>query len=337
MEQIKQHNLVFLSYGSVVEYNRALFALFSYCAWTGKLEEKTRVIIYTDEPAYFQTYLGHLTVIYIHLTEQLLTDLIADTGNIHRRKIRVVQLTFEQWPHDHLLFIDSDTFFIADPAPLVTALKEGKYFMHKREYSLEEGVKIWESYGKKHYPEAILKFITDTPLEIDGKKEYFSEADDMWNSGLLAINSAASHLMPDMVKLTDSFYTHSKWFVSEQLAFSFVLNRKFRVLPANHFLLHYWGKRQKLMFDGLLARLFAENTPFSLSKPEMIRTVIRKWQPAYLVDQLLEQAVLAFERGNWTYGIKKSVQVLIKKPVAASLYTALYRSIKQGIKSRSGL
>jgi len=304
-------NLVLLAYGREVEYSRAIFCILSFIAWIED-QERVRIIVYTDKPESFKPYLDDIQVTYHLLTPLLLDSMLAGTGFFHRRKIAVIDLTFKNFPDDDVLFVDSDTFFMANPVKILRGFENGKSFMHKREYDFRKGLELFTSFNQGEYPEAFLKFISGREFKINGKTEVFTDKDYSWNAGVLGLNKEFSSLMPDVFMLTDLFYANSKWFVSEQLAFSLILQRLTEIRPTDEFILHYWGNRQKLLLDKLLYRFFKETELEKLHDKEYLKAITSDFKIKVDIDIIIEQIEIAKKLNNTSYVIKKTADLILK-------------------------
>jgi hypothetical protein len=305
-------NLVLLSYGNASEYIRAIYCILSLSAWLEEDSTNPSIILYTDNPDFFQTYLGDFEIDYSFLSLEQIVELQAGTNFIHRVKVAVIDLTFKRFPDQEVIFIDSDTFFMADPMELFNGLDSSTSFMHKREYSFKDGLKLYNSFKQEEFPQAFIDYITGREFYICGKVEIFDINDYSWNSGVLGLHKGFGSYMPDVMKLTDEFYANSKWFISEQLAFSLILQRRTKISSAEDFVFHYWGKRQKVLMDRLLGRLFEDHVA-DFTKKVFMRSITRKWKSIIEADLIYEQAENAFIRGNFLYGFKKAFHYFLKK------------------------
>lgn len=321
-------NLVLLSYGAESEYRRAIFCVFSFLSWCEPDKKNTHIIIYTDKTEFFESYLEGINVEYILLTPGLMQKMLAGTSYIHRRKVAVINLTFEQFPGDDLIFLDSDTFFTGNASILLNGFDTQESFMHKREYNFKEGLSLFSSFNQGHFPQAFINYIKNREFKINGTSEVFSEDDYSWNSGVLGLSKDFAIYLPDVFKLTDEFYANSDWFISEQLAFSLILQRKTKITATEEFICHYWGKRQKVLIDNLLGKLFVKYKSVNLIDRKEIRSLTRKWKSKVEVDQIMEQAIIALTHGSWRYGIKKSLQAILKNPADTDIYSELMETIK---------
>ena len=317
-------NLVFLSYGAESEFRRAIFSILSFYAWAAASElGRTRILVYTDQPHFFQTYLDEPEIEYVLMTPALMEEMLGGTVFYHRRKIASIDMTLKKYPQDNVIFIDSDTFFTGDATLLLQGITKDHAFMHKREYTFEQGLGIFKSFNEGEFPQAFIDYISDRDLMIGGKPERFTRHDYGWNSGVLGLHSSFAEYMPDVFRLNDEFYENSRWFISEQIAFSLILQRRKVLQEADEFVVHYWGKRQKVMLDQLLINFFSKYNLSALKDKTLLRKTAARWKFKVEVDIIQEQAAIALSLGSWLYGLKKSAQVLLKDPFNLLLYKEL--------------
>ncbi|MCZ4222994.1 hypothetical protein [Pedobacter rhodius] len=305
-------NLIFLSYGGVIEYRRAIFCILSFLAWNPKIEN-IRVIVFTDSPDFFKKYLLNLNIEYVLLNSELEEKLMRGSDFIHSKKVGVIDMAFKSYPNTNQLFIDTDTFFLTDASIMLNGFEEGKSFMHKREYMLKEGVDLFSSFDQGHYPKAFLNYISGRVFKINGIAESFNGEDYSWNSGVLALHKTFSVYMNDVIKLTHKFYNNSKWFISEQLAFSLILQRKTKVRSAEKYIFHYWAKRQKMFMDNFLQNLFDQKLVSELNDQALNRRLTKKLETDIEIDLSIEQINIAFSRKDYFYAFKKGIRLILKK------------------------
>jgi len=275
--------------------------------------EDVRLIVYTDNPEIFKIYLSDLPIEYSLLTPVILEDMLAGTDFIHRRKVAVIDLTFRNFPNEDLVFMDSDTFCMNDPKPLLDRLSTGVSLLHKREYNLKDGLALFSLFGQGQYPEAFIDYLSDREFFILGKPETFSIQDYSWNSGVIGLNKQFRKYMPDIFAMTDDFFAHSHWFVSEQMAFSLILQRKTHIVAAENVIVHYWGARQKVLVDSTIMKWFRQYTLKDLRNGKCMRPLTRKMQYLIDCDLIYEQLEIAVLQRNFIYSAKKAVQLVFLK------------------------
>lgn len=320
-------NLVLLSYGRETEYRRAIFSILSFCSWSTTNLNSLRILVYTDHPPFFEQYLAHIPIEYVLLTDELRAEMLGELDFIHRIKVGVIDLTFKQYPNDHLLFIDSDTFFTEDPKMLLNGFKSGQSFMHTREHTLEQGFQFFNAINLGKHPKDFLNYISNRDFNVKNETLRFDKHDYSWNSGVLGLHTSFSTVMPDVIRLSDEFYENSKWFVSEQLAFALILQKTTDIVATEAFVAHYWGKRQKVMLDKFIGQLF-HHSGGRLTEKRFIIELTTKMKRLLKDDLILEQAVLALEQRHWKYGLRKSLQVILRNPVKVTTYKELLLAVK---------
>lgn len=317
-------NLILLSYGSITEYRRAVFCILSFLAWNPN-NKGIRIIVFTDEPEFFKKYLANLNIEFVLLTPELEMKLMDGSDYIHAKKVGVIDMAFKSYPDADQLFIDTDTFFLTDANPLLDGFQDGKSFMHKKEYMLRDGIDLFSSFGQGHFPKAFIDYISHRVFNINGVDESFGIEDYSWNSGVLALHKNFSVFMNEVKKLTHEFYDNSKWFVSEQLAFSLILQRKTDVRAADKYIYHYWGKRQKKYMDSFLGNLFEFKSISELNNPSFNRRLTKKLESDIEIDLSIEQIEIAFSKKDYFYAFKKGIQLFLKMPFQMNLYKQLFR------------
>lgn len=318
-------NFVLLSYGSNAEYKRAMFCIFSFLSWKPDLRA-LRFVIYTDNPQAFKQHLQKITVEYVLLTSELEEQFLKGTTFHHLKKVGAIDLTFKKYPGEPLFFVDTDTFFISDPSRILNSFTEGKSFLHKREYRLGDAVSEFAVFNQAHFPISFMKFISGRILEINNEKVKFTENDYSWNTGVLALNSDFAFYMDDVINLTFQFYQNSKWFVSEQLAFSLVLQKVTDIRPASDVIFHYWGQRQKIFMDNYLDELWNRDLAIGLQEDDT-KLAITELKKMLSNDIILEQINIAMEKRNYPYLLKQSLKIIFKNPFSSNVYKQIYKEL----------
>jgi len=307
-------NLVILSYGNRVENRRAVGAVMSFWAWYSGDKEEVRTIIYTDDPDYFRSLLENLPLEYVLLTLPMLDAMLNGGDYIHRRKIAVIDETYKKYPLEDVLFIDSDTFFIADPKDWLKSFKEGKSFMHVAEFSFEKAVQHFTSFQQEIFPISFINLIESKKFYIDNIEEQLNRNQVSWNSGVLGLPSNIGKYMKDIFALSDEFYEKTSWRISEQLAFSLVLQLKTEVYPSNQYVYHYWSPRQKVVMDSILMSFFTERmtkqSQNSLLKKMRLST--KRWKEYIELNNMKYEVNNSFSNKYYLRGCKYIVHTILK-------------------------
>jgi hypothetical protein len=321
-------NLIYLSYGNESEYRRTIFSILSYFSWCPDLIASTRIILYTDAPEYFRSFLSEKQIEYCFLSPELLTEMKGPEQFIHRIKVMVINLSFNSYPNEDQLFIDSDTFFTANATEIIDTIASGSSLMHVREYTIQDSLRIFSLFKQSQFPKSFLHYISSNVFRVGNEKISFDNRAYSWNSGVLGLHKDFSMYMPDVVKLTDLFYANSKWFISEQLAFSFILQKTTVISAAKKYITHYWGRRQKVLIEELLSSIFEEKYKPELKSTEYIRQLTLQWKKKIDNDINVEQAVISISRKEWYSAFKKIVKITLRNPFDFTMYLTIIKELK---------
>jgi hypothetical protein len=325
--------LLLLAYGRETEYRRALLAALSCWAWRPRLG--LAATICTDQPDFFRPYLAGLAVTYKLATPAYLTQARGPQQYIHRVKAQFIAEAFAEHPTEELLFIDSDTFFIASPDSLLQNLATGLPFMHQHEYTLAEAVPIYAEFNQAKYPKKLLELLANRTFALGGEQVQFHAGQSSWNSGVLGLPRTLAPLLPDILALLDELYAGTGWFTCEQLAFSLALQASGPVQASNRYVYHYWGQPQKKVMDKLLPVFL---TPELAALPLAERLLHVRQQVPWFHRQMelskaQEDALYALRRGRLVAGLKCVAKALLTNPLDAQFL----REVMQVLRRQSRL
>lgn len=227
-------NIVYLCYGQIEVCEQALFSVISLLS-KSKSNSFSKVLIYTDHPAVFENYFSESDKVKIinHSKEEFLKW----RGEINfslRVKLEILIDAFEKYSGS-IVFVDADTHYLSDPAPLWSFIDENNSLMHLRENMLSE--------GKDPLTKKICKFAQKNKFEISGVMIPLSESTIMWNSGVIGVSASNKNLFLDALKLTDKMYKIYPKHIMEQLALSILLTWKTKVHASDHVIYHYWNQK----------------------------------------------------------------------------------------------
>src|SRR5687768_13054444 len=108
------NTLVLQSFGKENEYKRAVLTIMSFYTHYSLPADKSKVLLFTDNPGYFENYFEGLPVSYILLTPEKIKQMRGEIDFLHRMKIALIEEAFTLI-NGPLFYTDSDCFFIADP------------------------------------------------------------------------------------------------------------------------------------------------------------------------------------------------------------------------------
>ena len=225
--------ILYQAYGNKDILNEAIFSILSFERLATKPE--VTFVIYTDDEVYFKDKVPANTQFEL-LTKAQLIIWRGPTDFVHRVKIEIIKDFFTKYT-GNLLYIDTDTTFLADPAPIFTGISAGKVYMHICEGKIDSGDNL---VFKK-----LSKFLKGKSFTLKSKGILKIREDiPMWNAGLLGFDKRSVVLLDEVLDVTDTLHSAYQRHVMEQLAFSFVLQTKRDLLPADQWIFHYWNFKE---------------------------------------------------------------------------------------------
>lgn len=223
-------NIVLLVFGTNTQYHiQTYFCLLTILKHLGK---NSCVSLYTDHPEYYKRLENHIDIII--LQEQTLKAWINDTGYIFRAKIKAIEDSALQHPDKHLLFLDCDTVLFRPLDDILQILNSGQGIMCNDEGHPSKmrgaSLKMWKA--------------------LDGKTIEnctFSLKHNVWNSGVIGIPKEKLMTVPKLaLKVCDYILnTNIKCFTAEQYAFSVAMQENVKLVPAQQWIIHYWGNKER--------------------------------------------------------------------------------------------
>ena len=202
-------------------------------------------IIYTDDPLFFKEVLHHFRQ---HEIEILTTEQIKKWKGgidfVHRVKIEIINHFFSKHT-GNLLYCDTDTYFLESPEAIFKNIAEGKLYMHMMEGYINKlsdpQFKKWE------------KFLVGNSSIISPCNKSAVNKIQMWNAGVIGLQSAKKHLLEEVLHLTDKTYKQFPKHIAEQFAFCYIFQREGNISEAAPYIFHYWYLKE---FAPYLEKLF---------------------------------------------------------------------------------
>lgn len=306
--------LVLQSFGKKNEYNRAILTVLSYYAHTSLPVDQTKIILFTDNPRYFDPYLHGLPITFVLLTPEKIKRMRGEIDFLHRIKIAVIEEAFSI-SDGVMLYADSDTFFVADPAALSWLVSPDTAFMHLLEYPFEEEVEDKTETYRNFY-----KLIKQNSFTLsNGKQIEIDSSHCSWNAGVMFLHPTHAGLIPDVYALTNQFYLGSGSHASEQYAFSVVMQENAELSACDSVIYHYWYRVKKQIVDQLLLEVITKNWGvLALSKKIADIKKLTEILPSYFEEHLLmkqDYAIQAFNSDRMIEGYKWTFRSIVKDPM----------------------
>lgn len=307
------------SFGRKSEYRRAVFTILSFYAFASN--RSTRVLLFTDEPEWFDDYLKDIPVDYVLLTPAKIKEMRGEIDFLHRMKIALIEETFQRFPGYVQFYADSDTFFAADPIPLIHTVTPEKSSMHLCEYSFSS-VKDMPLPAGRTFRDFYQMVISRKFYHADGTVLNVTPEMLSWNAGVMIFHPDHQRFIPDVYALTDQFYPDSQNHASEQYAFSILLQQHTEIFPCDTVNYHYWYRIKKQIADQFLEARLNEDFKKELLQDKLLK--VKHWTAILpgIFEQhewtLRDHAVQLFNRNEYASGYKWTLKALIKKPFGSS-------------------
>ncbi len=310
------HSLVLQSYGSEVQYRRAILLIMSFLGVVKDAISNYKILVFTDNIPFFERYLGGINIQYIFLDTQKISAYTGEMNFIHRMKIAIIEEAFNL-NDGNLLYADTDSFFLCDPTPILNKLDPAQSYMHELEYPFsdlkDQSLPAGEE-SVEFYRNVISK---DFLLTGDGHITVHEKMKS-WNAGIMILHRNQRVLIPDIYKLTDQFFKLSGNHSSEQYAFSILLQERTNLQPMKEYSYHYWHRIQKKIVDEYIEKkimLRINEYSYSLISGKSMFQYnnlpgIIERHPLYIQDK----AIQALNVDNFSRGLYYSLQYLLKRP-----------------------
>jgi hypothetical protein len=243
--------LLYLAYGSDDLLAEAVYSLLSYFKVA---KSPAQILIYTDSPASFKQVLGDRpNIAYPPVTPAQWQSWRGSSNKVYLLKQGVLGHAAQHYP-GNLLFVDTDTIWEADPAPLFEKIENGQYVMHVSEGRLAVGNVL----SRKVY-----KHLKGHVFTVGTQQYSVTENTVLYNSGVIGIASTMAKRLPEVVALADQLYATYNKHMMEQLAFSLWFEADSLVAEAAPYLVHYWNLKAA---RPLLTQVFKEYASQSLEE-----------------------------------------------------------------------
>jgi hypothetical protein len=308
-------NLVMQSFGREYEYKRAILTIYSFYAHYG-WPSAARVILFTDNAAYFKPYLEPFPVDYVFLSPGKIKDMRGEIDFLHRMKIVLIDEALQRTT-EKIFYVDSDTFFIANPKQAEEIVSPKVSFMHVKEYD-------FASLKDKPLPagrtfRAFYELIVSQRFDVPGNHALsIPPAALSWNAGAMVLHPAHRAWLGDVYALTDQFYPATGNHASEQYAFSVVLQQRTNVRSCSDIVYHYWYRVEKRIADLCIEKNITVNwcSKSVHARLEDIR-MMTDMLPAHFKNHLLmlqDQAIQSFNENDFKLGRKQAFRAWLRKP-----------------------
>lgn len=226
--------LLYQAYGSPEIIRQTMFSMVSLLKYLPK-EDPLQIWVYTDQKAVFENFFSsHPKIHYVEVDNEKIKKWRGKIDFVHRVKIEAL-IDLGHRARGCLFYCDGDTYFMASPSDLFNRVNPSTSLMHIAENALDQ--------GKDPLSKKILKFVKKHHFQVQNELVGIGPSTVMWNAGVLGIATENKKLLPMILELTDQMHSLYQKHVMEQLAFSFFLQTKTKILPADSVIYHYWDQK----------------------------------------------------------------------------------------------
>lgn len=228
--------LVYLLYGGGLSYRQEIkFSILS--ALRESSNKPVDIVVYTDEPDSFHGW----PVEVVELKLETLRIWTGEHGYQHRRKAMAIQDSLRR--AEQVIFIDTDTFFIASPHILFERLAQADWIV-------DEVEGVWGEWSDQPLYNA-------TAARL---REQLGIGDDMplINSGVLGFSKCGEDIMAEAISLIDNLYPLAPdVHVIEQFAVGCAARKLATPAQSKGIVRHYFG--EKNFWRAMLAEFFSRH------------------------------------------------------------------------------
>lgn len=226
-------HLLLLAHGEPMVRRQARFCILTFQHYALRRPGRYQVTVYTDRPATFTGLGGNVNV--VPLTRAQLRRWQGPRRYVHRVKAEVLR-HFSRDRRGRIAFVDSDAYFVQDPAELFARIGPGRGVLH-----LDEG-RLCDR--RDEIAAELHDFVRATDVTFpDGRVARIPEETRMWNSGVVGLAAADLDLLEVSLALLDALYDRHQRHNIEQLALSHTLATRLQLLPCDDVVYHYWGRK----------------------------------------------------------------------------------------------
>jgi len=311
-----QTSFIYFSSGHVKLHNRTILSVLSLLG-NYSLAAGDRLLIYTDEPAYYEPFLSGVPIEYKLLPEAKIKEMMGPDDLIHRVKIGVIEDAVRSYPQNNIFYIDSDTFFFAPIGDLLQKITPRRSVMHKFEYDMTF-LGTYPMHDKDHF-RAVYETLRHKTFYIAGKAVRIQPEDfASWNAGIIGLHHSNTAWLHEVYELADQLYASARNHACEQYAFSYILQKRTELLSCEHCNRHYWHRIEKQIVDEFLQRKLTEEFA-GLPLPLKIEHA-SKWC-RFLLKKipnhpywLRYSAMIAFQERQFAKGYYLAMRTLVAAP-----------------------
>lgn len=149
----------------------------------------------------------------------------------YRMKIAALREEARRFTDQKVLFLDSDTFFVASVAPVFERITPTSSVLHKSEYAVASHP---TGQLQRFRREMKKRSFRGGPVDVSVQ---------MWNSGAIGVHPRNIYLLDTVLAFIDALAPHYRKQLLEQFAVSYYLQKNTAIEGCDDVLLHYWAQK----------------------------------------------------------------------------------------------
>lgn len=191
----------------------------------GLAEAGAEVIVGTDKPELFE----NLPVTVWPISAEDIRTWKGEIDFIHRTKPMFLHLVAQQHHGSNILYFDADTAVKVSLSELIAEIERGNALMHASEGVLIDAMMPVYDQVRKAISSGSVSL-----LDLENS--------EMFNAGVIGIDSSKTDLLVELVSQLDSIYPRLRIHIIEQMLFAYLLGKNASVLDTSNEVVHWWGK-----------------------------------------------------------------------------------------------
>ena len=251
---------VYLVHGGQEFYRQAVLSISSLA---GKMPFDGEILVYTDRPGKFE----NLPVEPVLLSKRRIKSWQGPYRFNHRMKIELLRDLFTPG-EGHLVYVDSDTFWMEGPDRIFEFLRGGHAVMYEREHDL----------SKNFFPEYLSVLSDEAVMKEAGLP--VAPGGPLWmvNAGILGLPSTMDpSVLEEVLRTCDllSIAVPFKMMWVEQTAYTYIFqSRGMEIKTCAAEVLHYW--RDSFEFNRLMKKFSEKELRELGKKPAQVLELIEE-------------------------------------------------------------
>jgi len=236
--------ILYLAFNDLNVISEAIYSIHSYFYIArNNIDQNARIIVYSDKIEHFkEAFPDNEHIIFENISQEMINDWLGEKKFIYRLKIKVL-IDFIKKYNSNVILVDADTFFIESVKSYFEKLEKNDVaIMYYNENKLEQKINYVKNFEFKFEENnTFYEYLEDSNILSDGNNQYqIPHSTQLWNSGVVGINPSHEPLLDKILNLSDIIYKKFEDRLSEQFAYSYILQNNLKINSCDGSIFHYW-------------------------------------------------------------------------------------------------